>query len=298
MIHSSNRGNMVASRNCFDHSSGDYLAFLTTDDVWEPDMLKILTGYLDEHPLALGVFAQPMFIDEEGTILDHPHTRTGGGVGLTRYQQLKNIFWLINYFCCPTAMIRRSTFEKHGYFAPYLRQIHDMAYWTRLLFEGELAILPDQLLRFRIRSNFENAGSQTPENWRRTHFEVLQNLRVFVEKIRDIDLLTKIFPEAKNHPWPLENRLVKFHLAQIALNTGMVVNRLFGLQLLYELLSDEAMADYIRKVCNFDFTDMFRLQGEAPIFASDREYGDESSLHRNASLKEELALSPPESERV
>src|SRR5207302_658391 len=107
--------------------------------------------------------------------------------------------------------------------------------------------------KFRLRDNNANAGSDTPENRRRVNFEVYKNLQLYADHIRDIDLLCRIFPEVKEHPWPLEERLVPFHLAQIAIAEPSSVHRLFGLDLLYQLMSDRSMADYLRQRCKFDY---------------------------------------------
>src|SRR5262249_35444840 len=262
---------MVASENCFEHSRGEYIAWLTTDDVYELHMLETLSNHLDKNPELLGVFGQPSFIDEDGNPIDYDYPT--GGEAFNRFQHLNNLFKERNYFCCPAAMIRRSTFEKLGYYPRFLRQIHDMAHWIRMLFHGELITLPDRVLKFRIRNNNANAGSETPENRRRINFEIFENLQQFVDNIRDIDLLEKVFPEVRQHQWPLEDRLVQFHLAHIALAQPSSVHRLFGLDLLYKLMSDRALADYLKSRCAFDYPDLYRLEAEKPLFADYAEVG-------------------------
>jgi len=285
--HESNRGNMVASENCFKHSRGEYIAWLTTDDVYEPHMLATLSQHLDKNRDLLGVFGQPSFIDEDGNPIDYDYPT--GGEAFNRFQHLNNLFKEKNYFCCPAAMIRRSTFEKLGYYPRFLRQIHDMAHWIRMLFYGDLVILPDRVLKFRIRRNNANAGSETPENRRRINFEIFENLQQFVENIRDIDLLVKIFPEVRQHRWPLEDRLVSFHLAHIALAQPSSVHRLFGLDLLYKLMSDRATADHLESRCGFDYPDLYRLEGERPVFADYAELGkDEAQLLKELELLRQM----------
>ncbi|HEY9868194.1 MAG TPA: glycosyltransferase [Candidatus Obscuribacterales bacterium] len=285
-----NRGNMAALDNSVARSSGQYIAWLTTDDVWEPSMLEVLSTYLDEHPDALGVFGRALFIDEAGNPVDYCFDPGEAGVGLSRFEHLNNLFRVDNHFCYPAGMIRRSTFEKLGYFPLHLRQIHDLAYWILALFHGELPILPDKLLRFRLRDNNANAGSETPENRRRVNFEVFENLALYADHIRDADLLLKIFPEVRQHPWPIEDRLVTFHLAHVALAHGTAVHRLFGLDLLYKLMADRNTAEYLRARCNFDYPDLFRLEAEKPVFADYDELDrDTASLHQEiACLKKML----------
>lgn len=275
--HETNRGNMVASANCYKYSSGQYIAWLTTDDAYEPNMLAVLSTYLDNNPHVLGVFAQAIYVDEDGKPLDY--TFGSDGIGQDRYTHLRNLFKVNNYFCCPTAMIRRSTFDMLGYFPLHLRQIHDMAYWILALFHGELAILPDKVLRFRMRANNANAGSDTPENRRRVNFEVYKNLRLYAQYIDNVDLLCKVFPEVKHHPWPLEQRLVRFHLAHVALAQPTAIHRLFGLDLLYQLMENADEAEYLRQVCRFDYPDLFALEGQKPLFADYGELSQTEAQH-------------------
>lgn len=46
----SNRGIGAARNNSISRSAGDYLAFLDDDDVWYPDKLEAVSGYLRRHP--------------------------------------------------------------------------------------------------------------------------------------------------------------------------------------------------------------------------------------------------------
>jgi len=269
--HETNRGNMVASEKCYQHSRGDYLVWLTTDDVWEPTMLEVLAHHLDQHPELLGVFAQPSFIDDDG--LPIPYQPDHSFCALTRFEHLNNLFRVVNPFCCPTAMIRRSTFDQIGYFPRHLRQIHDMAHWVTMLFDGDLKILPDQVLKFRIRAGNANAGSDTPENRRRINLEVLNNLQQYANRITNMELLSAIFPQVRQHKWPLEDKLVRFHLAHIALSLNSSVHRLFGLNILFELMANKESAEYLRQQCNFDYPDLYRLQGELPLFLYDIDGG-------------------------
>jgi glycosyltransferase involved in cell wall biosynthesis len=288
--HERNRGNMATSNTSYAQSSGNYVVSLTTDDVWEPRMLELLSDTLDKNAELLGVFGQATYIDEHGDEIDVGSSSVG--VGLTRYQYLNRLFCGLNDFICPTAMIRRSCFDALGYFPRYLRQIHDLAFWIRMLFKGDLLILPDTVLKFRLRDHNLNAGSDTPANRRRANFEFYQTLRSFGENITDIQVLLSIFPEIEKHPWPLENKLVKFHLAQVALTKKSSAHRLLALDLLYECMTDMSTAEYLRTNCDFDYPALFDLEAEAPLFAYDMDGAgnDRSELELSRLLEESSRL--------
>ena len=51
------------------HSSGEYLAFLDSDDRWYPKMLEVEVRAMDENPQAGLVYSDVGIIDEEGKLL-------------------------------------------------------------------------------------------------------------------------------------------------------------------------------------------------------------------------------------
>jgi glycosyltransferase involved in cell wall biosynthesis len=50
LFHQANSGPSIARNTAIDHARGDYLAYLDSDDVFLPNHLEILTGYLESHP--------------------------------------------------------------------------------------------------------------------------------------------------------------------------------------------------------------------------------------------------------
>jgi glycosyltransferase involved in cell wall biosynthesis len=50
IIDQPNRGLAVARNHGIAEATGDWIAFLDDDDVWEPDRLRILCDYIDAHP--------------------------------------------------------------------------------------------------------------------------------------------------------------------------------------------------------------------------------------------------------
>ena len=188
-----------ASRNSWLKSSGTYISWLTTDDVYEPHMLQTLVNYLDNHPEVIGVFGSANYIDDDSKPLNDHWTEVG--IGQDRFTHLRQLFKLQHPFCPPAGMIRRSALEQLGYFPPCLRQTDDMAHFIKLLFHGELPILPDRLLRYRWRANEGNLSSRTMENDCRLDFELFEILDLYKEHINSLDLLQRIFPEVEHHPW-------------------------------------------------------------------------------------------------
>jgi alpha-1,3-rhamnosyltransferase len=66
----SNRGLSATLNEGFSHSTGDYFAYLGSDDVWLPDFLKCRTRLLDSRPDAVLAFGHAFLIDEQDQIFD------------------------------------------------------------------------------------------------------------------------------------------------------------------------------------------------------------------------------------
>jgi glycosyltransferase involved in cell wall biosynthesis len=286
-----NQGTTSASTRCWQYSNGEYIIGLATDDIYEPHLLETLVKYLDSDPEAVGAFGLASFIDDDSNLLNDEWTKVG--VGQDRFGHLRQLFKLQHPFCPVTGMFRRSVLEKLGYFPSYLRQTNDMAQFVRLLFYGEMPILPEKLLRYRWRANNANVSSRTPENDARLDFELFEILDLYREYIKSTDLLRKIFPEVDQHFYPLTDDLIPFHLAQIAISFNYTAHRLYGMHILYQMLKDDTIATQLNEQCQFTYTDFFKLAGEHPLIMN-KSLRDEIDWLRseNVSLKktiEELA---------
>lgn len=54
-----------------------YLLFLDADDVLEPDMLRVMTDYLDDRPAVALAYCDPTFINASGEVMNVTHTDMG-----------------------------------------------------------------------------------------------------------------------------------------------------------------------------------------------------------------------------
>jgi glycosyltransferase involved in cell wall biosynthesis len=277
MYHQRNQGNSVASTNSWRQSRGDYICWLTTDDVYEANLLETFVNYLDTHPQVLGVFGLAQFIDDNGKFFENQWTEVG--VGQDRFTHLRQLFKLEHPFCPPAGMVRRSALEQVGYFPPYLMQTNDMALYIDLLFHGEMAILPDKVLRYRWRADGANVSARTLEKNSRLDFELFEIIDLYRKHIDSLELLRKIFPEVDQHPWPLTEDLILFHLAQVAISFNYPSHRMYGMHWLYQLLKDEKFANDLQTRCNFTYSDLFKLEGKHPLIMNHELYSENVELH-------------------
>jgi glycosyltransferase involved in cell wall biosynthesis len=184
IIHQANRGLAGARNTGIRHAQGDYLAFLDSDDLWEPDKLAKHIEHLDS-ALDVGVsFSRSALIDESGnptgtylmpqlTDIDVPCLLRGSPLGNGS-----------------TPVIRREVFEaiefeanRYGtletfYFDEEFRQSEDIECWLRIAlttdwkFEG----IPETLTLYRVNTGGLSANYlKQMESWE----QVLEKTRSY-----------------------------------------------------------------------------------------------------------------------
>lgn len=138
-----NSGAAVARTKAMELASGNYMAFLDSDDLWHPDKLKKQFDYMEEHGIA---FTCTMYeqIDENGEKLN----KVIKVVPKTTYNRL-----LLD---CP---VGNSTVmynvDKMGKFkVPDIRKRNDDALWLQMLKKEPVIYgIEEVLMQYRIRSN-------------------------------------------------------------------------------------------------------------------------------------------------
>ncbi len=69
LFHQANTGCASARNRVLEEAQGEYLAYLDADDVFLPDHLEILTGYLEDHPEVDVVFSDGYYCQENLAII-------------------------------------------------------------------------------------------------------------------------------------------------------------------------------------------------------------------------------------
>ena len=191
-----NQGASKAANNCIAHSSGEYIAMLSSDDAFYPDKLEKQVEFLENHTEVGAVFSQAEIINEQGSLLekqDHFYQTAFLHENRSRFEWLHYFFFNGNCLCHPSALIRRQCYEHMGQYEEYYAQLPDFDFWIRLCSHYDIYIIPEKLIKFRVRSNEANASGNRPETIVRTRTELFNILRGYKKR----ELLTSfslIFP--------------------------------------------------------------------------------------------------------
>jgi glycosyltransferase involved in cell wall biosynthesis len=158
LISQHNQGVATARNRGIQESSGDYIAFLDSDDLWMPNKLATHVQHLNSSP-ALGLsFARVEFMKDDGSL-----------TGQCSNLRLRNIrsehLYRENLICTPSnAVIRRSVLEQVGGFNKCLSGYADIELFLRISCYGwKIEGLNQVLVYYRISTSGMSAQLQSME---------------------------------------------------------------------------------------------------------------------------------------
>lgn len=238
--------------------TGEYIAIHHSDDVWELNKLEKQVNFLDVHPEIGAVFTNTLPIGEDSRPLQdklHFYSSIFNQENKSRYLWLRHFFEKGNALCHPSVLIRKKCYGECGLYRYGLAQVGDFDMWIRLCLKYEIYILPDKLVKFRVRDNEENASGSRPETRSRWNFEYYLLLSNFL-KINRADDLFKVFPEAKKYC--SDESCIRYAIAMVMLEVKPFHTTIqFALQILFDLINDQNQNNTF-----FSANDFVKLTGE------------------------------------
>ncbi len=149
-LYQSNSGVAKARNLGHTHSSGEYLAFLDSDDRWYPRMLEVEVRAMNENPEAGLVYSDVDIIDEEGKLLQEHYLAN-------RAQRKKPIDSIIGYHWIPfpsASLKRRDIFEKAGCFdVSFYQGGEDVLLWAKMYRLADFLRVPQSLAQRRTQQH-------------------------------------------------------------------------------------------------------------------------------------------------
>ncbi|MCX5848707.1 MAG: glycosyltransferase [Deltaproteobacteria bacterium] len=250
-------------------ATGEYIAIHHSDDIWELDKLEKQVSFLDNHPEIGAVFTNAMIIGEHGEPFEdktHFYYDIFNQPNRSRHEWLNFFFYHGNALCHPSVLIRKVCYEQCGSYRYGLFQLPDFDMWIRLCLKYEIHVMPEKLVRFRVRDNEQNISGNQPEKRIRGMYEFYKTLENY-KKIESFNDLLKVFPYAEKYNRGKETD-THFVLAMVALeNNPSILTQLFGLDILFELISNPIRSAKIKRLYNFDYMNFIDLTAKYDIFS-------------------------------
>lgn len=250
-------------------ASGEYIAIHHSDDVWVLKKLEKQVEFLNAHLDIGAVFTNAFAIAEDSLPLaDEQYLVSDifNQPNRTRYEWLWFFFNRGNALCHPSVLIRKSCYEDCGLYRPGLAQLYDFDMWIRLCLKNEIHVLPEKLVRYRVQDIGANASGSHPDSRIRDIYEFYKLLPNYRE-IKNFDDLVKVFPSAERYNRCKETDM-DFVLAMVILEGNPFHStRLFGMDILFEAISEPKRAANIKRLYDFDYKSFIILTGQHDVFS-------------------------------
>jgi len=250
--------------NCVQQARGDYIAVAHSDDEFAPSKLEQQVNFLDKHLEIAAVFTAARIVNQLGQEL--PNYRLFDNTNRSRHDWLRHFFLAGNCLCHPSVLIRRSVHDSAGLYNPLLGALDDLDMWVRLCLHHDIHVLPQSLVNFRILDWSGNASGDKPENFRRGQYETIKILDHF-QRPEILAQLHLVFPDAADQILHKSDAEKRYVLAMMALKTGHLAHRFWGIDLLYHLLSDPETRSQLKfLLSNTPEGDFVRMNGNLNPF--------------------------------
>ena len=264
-----NTGACGAANNCLKEARGEYVAMLSSDDVFFPEKLQKQVNFLDAHPDVGAVFSYALIIAQNGKPFSddrHFYAKIFFQPNRTRYEWLNYFFYKGNCLCHPSMLIRKTCYDEVGYYDPRYGQLPDLDFWIRLCMSYDIHILPEPLVNFRILKQEANASGNRPEARIRTAWELAHILENYLN-IDQYDELVKVFPNLRDYSYKnIDPQILPFLLVKLAIEVDSPPHRYFAIDLFHRFLARHQMITGGERSLKFNFTDLIHLTGEHDVF--------------------------------
>ena len=136
-----NAGQARTLNHGWEMATGDYLAYLSSDDLLHPTALRRMVEVLDANPDVVCVFPDADLIDDHSVVVKRSVCREFDLAELVVRQEC---------YIGPGALFRRSAFEQVGGWRPELRLAPTREFWMRLARIGRFQFIRESLALYRL----------------------------------------------------------------------------------------------------------------------------------------------------
>src|SRR3972149_8313204 len=141
-----NLGQSTARNKGINLSSGEYICFLDSDDIYKPDKLHEQVSLFKRMPYVDIVYGDEEYIGADGALLGKSKMKCHSGV-------IYEALLLDNFVSIATAMVRRRCFDEMGGFDESIKVADDYELWLRYSARYRFHYEPAIFAQYRIMEN-------------------------------------------------------------------------------------------------------------------------------------------------
>lgn len=134
-------------------AKGDYIAFATSDDVWNLRKLERQLDYMEKRKDCGACFTFVHMIDENGNNADEKYKdmlNVFRKVYYSRRDWIQRFIFEGNCLCHPTSVVRKEVLDKVGGYHVFYSLLADMELWLRIVRYYPIHVIEEDLLGYRM----------------------------------------------------------------------------------------------------------------------------------------------------
>lgn len=239
----------IATNVGFSYVTGEYIARLDSDDVWEKEKLYKQIAFLEENSDARVCFTQVNIIDENGQNVNEKETEL---LKLYNSRQKDRKDWIRFFFFIGNSLLQTLVFDRQlldeiGGFNLAYCQSHDFEFLIRLIKRTDFYFVEERLVRYRRKQTQQNSAL-TEQNNRRFFNEYMEIRSHFFEEMPD-ELFKDTFHDLfVNQKAETHEELVCEQAFLLCKCIGYSMeNPILGMRKLAELLNDEKIYPVLKE---------------------------------------------------
>ena len=145
LVQQTNMGLTATLNSCLKLSTGNYIARIDADDLWEKTKLQKQVDFLEKYPEYSMIATNYEQISESGDRLGRRHCPHIGD-----HEQICKAFIRFNPFAHSSVMFRKNVYEEIGGYNPDFKYTQDYEYWIRIASNYKLCSLEEVLTYHRL----------------------------------------------------------------------------------------------------------------------------------------------------
>jgi glycosyltransferase involved in cell wall biosynthesis len=263
-IYQENQGPSVATNNGILASRGKYIANLNGDDVCYPHRLVRQYQFLERSNRGV-CFSWVDIIDDDNRLITEEHFcgKLFNRVFSSRAELLNQFFFKGNTLNAVTAMVDRAILVDEGMACATSIQAQDFEMWCRLIRRHDLFVIPEKLVKYRVRGDAQNISFNS-ENNVRTVFELYQIYKNLFDGM-PAHLFREAFQDKLRKPDFAGEIEFELEKAFIYMHHPLPLFRSIGNEKLYHLLQRDEYLAVTKSTYGFGLPELFRLNKDADI---------------------------------
>jgi glycosyltransferase involved in cell wall biosynthesis len=239
------------------NSTGEYVAFMSGDDVSIKDRLAIQGSQINLHKADI-IFSLPRIIGPRSEALSADLCPWFFDKEVDNTAQIyRELFYSGNFFCAPSAFVRKKVIDEIGFFSPGLIQLQDFDYWVRAIKKRKtIKLFTDPVIKYRFLFG-ENLSAESNVN--RLRVETLWVYGEFFNQI-PADIFKAAFSQEVTTEFS-DNEIDRQICQSLLLfNHPDVIVKFVGAKRIIEQLSNRAFFERYSEISNFSLIDFFNVE--------------------------------------